>query len=84
MKCPCENCIALPMCITVKSNRLDILIDKCSLLSEWLFIKDTKLIYKKGKVYQIFINHKINSYDLTMRIHHLKQNIPHLDIKADS
>lgn len=83
MKCPCDNCVVLPMCIIVEPNRIDKLIDKCIMLSQWLKVKNITLEYSNGIVTEVRIRYGISLSTLRVYIIKLKKLIPHLNINAN-
>ena len=74
MKCPCKDCLTLPLC---KNLDLHDLVRKCSFMSKYLKVNriTDKPISKTASIYRIFSN--LKPFVHRRRMNKIKQFIPH-------
>ena len=77
MRCPCKDCITLPLC---KHESLNILVGKCSIISKYLKITTIKTKKVETKTHITTTTHLHSNLGRRLhkyRIRKIKQFVPH-------
>ena len=63
MKCPCKDCLTLPICKTMDLHHLA---NKCSLMNTYLGVKIIRRSYSNEKIVNIYSNLKPSLHKFRM------------------